>query len=74
MTVRATVTARGLGRIATAVRHGQPGAHLRLRLRPSREAARALGRASPISVRVEVTVEAAAVPPARFIRTATLRS
>ena len=73
MTVRATATARGLGRIATAVRHGKAGAHLRLRLRPSREAARALWRASPISVRVEVTVEAAAVPPARFIRAATLR-
>jgi hypothetical protein len=73
MTVRATATARGLGRIATAVRHGKPGARLRLRLRLSGNAARALRAASAPRLRVEVAVEASPAPPARFIRAVTLR-
>ena len=73
MTVRATATARRLGRLATAERTNVRRGSVRLHLRPRRDVARALAKAAPVSVRVEVVVEAGGLPPARFLRAVTIR-
>ena len=65
MTVRATATARRLGRLATAERTNVSRGSVRMHLRPARDVARALAKAAPVSVRVEVVIEAGGLPPAR---------
>jgi hypothetical protein len=72
MTVRAVAIAPRLGTVARAARRAATRGTIRLRLRLSRAATRALRKAEPVRLRVEVTVEAPARPAARFRRAMTL--
>ena len=69
--VSATLTAKGLGRISVVKRNGVKAGSLRLRMKPTRQAARKLRRASAVAASLRVTVKVPGQPT--IVETNTIR-